>query len=248
MYSGTVFSVRSVPIVLSFSVIAQSAPSTSTHGSDLVLQFWVLIDLERERASDRFQMMQNRTLLWTGSISRLRRGAGFKSNHLPLLMNELHELVQSRVTQSASSPEKTRRFQKILFGRIILTKDCNCPNFFLGKILSFGTSFRPISRHSDIVFDNSASRKMPGRQKYLEGLRAICWREETFRRIVIARNFYLDWNWVLVLLPHRFWASQVLVAIRIIQSSTIGRPKEILWLRFKRSETLDPIVFFSLLM
>ena len=135
-------------------------------------------------------------------------------------MNELHELVQSRVTQSASSPEKTKTFQKILFVRIILTKDCNCPIFFLGKILSFGTSFRPISRHSDIVFDNSVKCRMPDRQKNPEGLRAICWRGETFRRIVIARKFYLDWNWVLVLLPHWFWTSRVLVAIRIIQSST----------------------------
>ena len=48
--------------------------------------------------------------------SRLRRTTEFNSNRLLILSQKLHELVRFTVTRSAIGPEKTNRFENLVFG------------------------------------------------------------------------------------------------------------------------------------
>ena len=90
---------------------------------------------------------------------RLRRGDGSKSNHLPVLKCNLHELVRWSGTQNAKSFAKTRNFQAILFGGVVYGNNIGAQIFLFGINRSVDQDSRHISRHSDTVLEQKWDAK-----------------------------------------------------------------------------------------
>ena len=91
-------------------------------------------------------------------IARLRRTTEFNSNRLLILSQKLHELVRFTVTRSAIGPEKTNRFENLIFAGKMDPKVRCSPifSFCMNRPISVITV--PIITNSDLVNSQSVTR------------------------------------------------------------------------------------------
>ena len=98
-------------------------------------------------------------------FSRLRRTTEFNSNRLLILSQKLHELVRFTVTRCAIGPEKTNRFENLVFGGKMDPKVRCSPIFSFGMIRPISVITVPIIANSDFVNSQTVTRSAIGTEK-----------------------------------------------------------------------------------